>query len=73
VDDRICDCCDGSDEAPGFCYNDCSIKAEALNALTQQQIQDAEEGLKQQQQFAQEYRETLATKKARAAELEQQK
>lgn len=72
MDDRICDCCDGSDEEPGFCNNDCSIRAEALNAQTLEQIAEHEEGLKRQQQFAEEYRETLASKQSRATELEQQ-
>ncbi|KAL0230172.1 hypothetical protein PCE1_003734 [Barthelona sp. PCE] len=45
VDDGICDCCDGSDEALGVCPNTCNVELRTRLSDIQERISDVRKGL----------------------------
>lgn len=45
VDDGICDCCDGSDEAPGFCSNNCREVGEKARQERAKKLGEVREAL----------------------------
>jgi len=64
VEDGVCDCCDGSDEAPGLCTNACEELAAESRAARAEEIRLLEQGALERKDYAVKGAKAAATSKA---------
>lgn len=51
VDDFVCDCCDGSDEAKGHCANTCDVEGATWRAEVQARLESFERGVAKRREY----------------------